>query len=47
VSAAPFFPILATRDLNGLLRFYRDLLGFTVTYEFPGPDGNTVILGQR
>ena len=33
------FPILATRDLPGALGFYRDLLGGTVTYEFPGPDG--------
>jgi lactoylglutathione lyase len=39
VSAAPFFPILTTRDLGSMLGFYRDLLGFTVTYEFPGPDG--------
>ncbi len=33
------FPILATRDLDGALRFYRDLLDGHVTYEFPGPDG--------
>ena len=33
------FPILATRDLAGSLGFYRDLLGGTVAYEFPGPDG--------
>jgi lactoylglutathione lyase len=36
VAVAPFFPILATRDLAGLVGFYRDLLGFKVTYEFPG-----------
>jgi len=45
VSAAPFFPILTTRDLGGLLGFYRDLLGFTVTYEFPGPDGEPGYVG--
>lgn len=29
------FPILSTRDLSRLLRFYRELLGFTETYRFP------------
>ena len=33
------FPILVTRDLAAALGFYRDLLGGTVVYEFPGPDG--------
>lgn len=33
------FPILATRDMERALGFYRDLLDGTVTYEFPGPDG--------
>jgi lactoylglutathione lyase len=47
MSVAPFFPILATRDLGGLLRFYRDLLGFTVTYEFPGPDGEPGYVGLQ
>jgi lactoylglutathione lyase len=32
------FPILTTNDLPGSLRFYRDLLGGTVTYQFP-PEG--------
>ena len=32
------FPILATGDLPRALGFYRDLLGFEVTYQFP-PDG--------
>jgi len=32
------FPILATGDLPRALGFYRDLLGFEVTYRFP-PDG--------
>jgi lactoylglutathione lyase len=39
------FPILATRDLGAALGFYRDLLGGTVTYEFPGPDGEPVYAG--
>jgi lactoylglutathione lyase len=32
------FPILSTGDLPRALGFYRDLLGFEVTYRFP-PDG--------
>jgi lactoylglutathione lyase len=32
------FPILTTPDLGRSLRFYRDLLGGTVTYQFP-PEG--------
>ena len=39
------FPILTTRDLRSLLGFYRDLLGFSVTYEFPGPDGEPGYVG--
>jgi lactoylglutathione lyase len=39
------FPIIATRDLRGLLGFYRDLLAFTVTYEFTGPDGEPGYVG--
>jgi lactoylglutathione lyase len=33
------FPIITTTDLRAALGFYRDLLGATVSYEFPGPDG--------
>ena len=33
------FPIVATRDIGSALGFYRDLLGGSVSYEFPGPDG--------
>jgi lactoylglutathione lyase len=29
------FPILTTRDLPRMVEFYRDLLGCTVTYQFP------------
>ncbi|MGN9909804.1 VOC family protein [Phytohabitans sp. LJ34] len=32
------FPILTARDLPAALGFYRDLLGGTVTYQFP-PEG--------
>jgi lactoylglutathione lyase len=33
------FPILSTGDLPRALGFYRDLLGFEVSYRFP-PDGD-------
>jgi lactoylglutathione lyase len=33
------FPIVVTADLGRALGFYRDLLGGTVTYQFPG-DGD-------
>jgi lactoylglutathione lyase len=39
------FPILVTDDLRAALGFYRDLLGATVTYEFPGPDGQPGYVG--
>jgi lactoylglutathione lyase len=39
------FPILTTADLGAALRFYRDLLGATVTYEFAGPDGEPGYVG--
>jgi lactoylglutathione lyase len=39
------FPIIATADLDAALRFYRDLLGARVTYEFPGPDGQAWYVG--
>ncbi len=43
--ATDLFPIVETRDLGRALAFYRDLLGGTVTYEFPAPDGGTVYAG--
>lgn len=43
--ANDFFPILSTSDLDRSMRFYRDLLGGVVSYEFPGPDGRTVYAG--
>ena len=43
--AESLFPILTTRDLGAALGFYRDLLGATVTYEFPGPDGEPGYVG--
>jgi lactoylglutathione lyase len=39
------FPILTTRDMGAALGFYRDLLGASVTYEFPGPDGRPAYAG--
>jgi len=39
------FPILATPDLERALRFYRDLLGGTVSYSFAGEDGRPVYVG--
>ena len=41
-----FFPMLATRDLGPMLHFYRDLLGFEQTYQFP-PDGEPGYVGLR
>ncbi len=39
------FPILTTPDLDRALAFYRDLLGGTVTFEFPAPDGKPGYVG--
>jgi lactoylglutathione lyase len=39
------FPIITTRDIGAALGFYRDLLGATVGYEFPGPEGQPVYVG--
>jgi lactoylglutathione lyase len=39
------FPILTTRDIGRALAFYRDLIGGTVTYQFPGPDGEPDYVG--
>jgi lactoylglutathione lyase len=39
------FPIITTADLAEALAFYRDLLGATVSYEFPGPDGEPGYVG--
>lgn len=41
------FPILASRDLDAALRFYRDLMGGRVTYEFTGPDGRPAYVGLQ
>jgi lactoylglutathione lyase len=43
--ATELFPILATRDLDRALSFYRDLLGGTVSFEFTGPDGRPAYVG--
>lgn len=39
------FPILATTDLTRALGFYRDVLGATVVFEYPGPDGTAAYVG--
>jgi lactoylglutathione lyase len=43
--ASELFPIIATRDVERALAFYRDLLGARVTFEYPGPDGAPVYVG--
>jgi lactoylglutathione lyase len=43
--ATELFPILATLDLERALGFYRDLLGGTVSFSFPGEDGQPVYVG--
>jgi lactoylglutathione lyase len=43
--ATSLFPIISTTDLERSLGFYRDLLGGTVAYAFPGPDGAPVYVG--
>lgn len=39
------FPIITSTDIERVLGFYRDLLGGTVAYEFPGPDGKPAYVG--
>jgi lactoylglutathione lyase len=39
------FPIVYAEDLSAALRFYRDLLGFAVNYQFP-EDGEPVFVGM-
>ena len=39
------FPIITTTDIERSLHFYRDLLGATVAYQFPGPDGTPGYVG--
>ena len=43
--ATELFPIIATRDIDRSLAFYRDGLGARVTYEFPDEDGAPVYVG--
>ena len=43
--ATELFPIIETADLGRSLEFYCDLLGGSVSYEFPGPDGEVVYAG--
>jgi lactoylglutathione lyase len=46
MSFSEAFPILTTPDLSRALSFYRDLLGFEVTYRFP-PEGQPIYVGLR
>lgn len=39
------FPIVSTPDVPRALRFWRDLLDGTVSFEFPGPDGEPGYVG--
>jgi lactoylglutathione lyase len=39
------FPILSTTDVSRSLGFWRDLLGGTVAFEWPGPDCEPVYVG--
>ena len=39
------FPILSTPDMERALAFYRDLLGGTIAFDFPGPDGEPAYVG--
>ena len=39
------FPIISTTEIPRALRFYRDLLGGTVAFEYPGPDGQPAYVG--
>jgi lactoylglutathione lyase len=43
--ATELFPIISTTDLERSLRFYRDLLGGTVSFEYPGPNGAIAYAG--
>ena len=43
--ARQLFPIISTPDVGRALAFYRDLLGGTVSYEYPGRDGIAVYVG--
>lgn len=45
--ATELFPIISTTDLDRALRFYRDLLGGEVTYEFAPPGGAIVYAAVR
>ena len=39
------FPILATTDMTRALAFYCDVIGATVVFEFPAPDGTAAYVG--
>jgi lactoylglutathione lyase len=39
------FPIINAADVGRSLAFWRDLMGATVAFEWPGPDGTPVYVG--
>jgi hypothetical protein len=41
------FPIITTGDLRAALGLYRDLVGASMTYEFPGPTGSRATSGSN
>jgi lactoylglutathione lyase len=45
--ATELFPIISTTDIERSLRFYRDLLGGSVDFTFPGPDGTPAYVGAN
>jgi PhnB protein len=38
-------PILAVKDVDASIAFYRDVLGFNHDFSLPGPDGKTSFAG--
>ena len=39
MTVTSLFPILATRDLPRIVSFYEQVLGATIDYRFPSPEG--------
>ena len=43
--ATELFPVISSADIERSLGFYRDLLGGSVEFTFPGPDGRPAYVG--
>jgi uncharacterized glyoxalase superfamily protein PhnB len=43
----PSFPALATANLITTSRWYKEVLGFQIVFEMPGPDGKPVLIHLR